>query len=457
MLDFAKVGGEYEVPDSAKIFDEIERESVRFINLQFTDFMGMVKSVTIPAHQFADSVEHGTWFDGSSIEGFARIAESDMYLQPELDTFKIIPWERGENTTARVICRVMMPDGQPFAGDPREVLLWALDEAHELGFDYYIGPELEFFLFHPNENAGTAPLPHDSGSYFDLSTDQAGLVRKEMVNALEEMGIEVEASHHEVAIGQHEIDFRYDKALATADKAVTFKFTLKAIAQRHGLFATFMPKPIFGVNGSGMHCHQSLFKAGTSENVFYDVNDEYGLSELAKQFIAGQLAHARGMTPILASLVNSYKRLVPGYEAPVYISWARANRSALIRVPKISKGKERSARIELRFPDPASNPYLAFAVMLKAGLDGVRRGLPLPPPSEENLYHFTPERLVETGVQQLPGSLASALDALEADQVVQDALGDPLYDRLLEAKRSEWADYTMQVTPWELERYIATF
>jgi glutamine synthetase len=447
------------MPDSAAaVFEQIDQESVRFINLQFTDFVGMVKSVTIPAHQFRDSVDHGTWFDGSSIEGFARIAESDMYLQPELDTFKIIPWERGENTTARVICRVMMPDGQAFAGDPREVLLRALDEAKELGFDYYIGPELEFFLFHPNDNdGGNEPLPHDRGSYFDLSTDQAGLVRKQMVNALEAMGIEVEASHHEVAVGQHEIDFRYDKALATADKAVTFKYTLKAVAEEHGLFATFMPKPIFGVNGSGMHCHQSLFRAGTGENVFYDANDEYGLSELAKQFIAGQLAHARGMTPILASLVNSYKRLVPGFEAPVYISWARANRSALIRVPKISKGKERSARIELRFPDPASNPYLAFAVMLKAGLDGIKRGLPLPPPSEENLYHYTPERLVETGVEQLPSSLDDALDALEADSVVQEALGDPLYDRFLEAKRAESSEYAMQVTPWELDRYLVTF
>lgn len=442
---------------AAEVFEQIERESVRFINLQFTDFVGMVKSVTIPAHQFKDSVEHGTWFDGSSIEGFARIAESDMYLQPELDTFRIIPWERGENTTARVICRVMMPDGQPFAGDPREVLLRALDEAKQMGFDYYIGPELEFFLFVPSDDGPQEPLPHDAGSYFDLSTDQASLVRKEMVNGLEAMGIEVEASHHEVAIGQHEIDFRYGTALATADNAVTFKFTLKAIAERNGLFATFMPKPIFGVNGSGMHCHQSLFNSGTSNNAFYDVNDEYGLSETAKQFIAGQLTHARGMTPILASLVNSYKRLVPGYEAPVYISWARANRSALIRVPKISQGKERSARIELRCPDPSSNPYLAFAVMLKAGLDGIKRGLPLPPPSEENLYHFTPERLVETGVQQLPGSLDAALGCLEADPVIQEALGDPLYDRFLEAKRAEWQEYAMQVTQWEVDRYLATF
>lgn len=439
------------------VFEQIERENVRFVNLQFTDIVGMVKSVTIPAHQFQDSVEHGTWFDGSSIEGFARIAESDMYLQPELDTFRLIPWERGENTTARVICRVMMPDGQPFGGDPREVLLRALDDAHQLGFDYYIGPELEFFLFVPPENKTREPLPHDRGSYFDLSMDLASSVRKEMVNCLEAMGIEVEASHHEVAIGQHEIDFRYDEALATADKAVTFKYTLKAVAERNGLFATFLPKPIYGVNGSGMHCHQSLFHSGTNENAFFDGNDEYGLSELAKHFVAGQLAHARGMTPVLASLVNSYKRLIPGYEAPVYISWARANRSALIRIPKISRGKERSARIELRFPDPAANPYLAFAVMLKAGLDGIKRQLPLPPPSEENLYHFTEERLVETGVQQLPGSLDSALNCLEADSVMQEALGDPLYDRFLEAKRDEWNEYAMQVTQWELDRYLPNF
>ncbi len=441
---------------ASDVFALIEQERVRFVNLQFTDIVGMVKSVTIPAGQLHDSIEHGTWFDGSSIEGFARIAESDMLLQPELDTFRIIPWERGENTTARVICRVLMPDGQPFTGDPREVLLKVIDEAKQMDFDYYIGPELEFFLFVPNQN-GQEPLPHDRGSYFDLSTDLASSVRKEMVNGLEAMGIDVEASHHEVAIGQHEIDFRYDQAVKTADNAVTFKYTLKAVAERHGLFATFMPKPIFGVNGSGMHCHQSLFHAGTNKNAFYDANDDYGLSETARHFIAGQLAHARGMTPILASLVNSYKRLVPGYEAPVYISWARANRSALIRVPKISPGKERSARIELRCPDPSSNPYLAFAVMLKAGLDGIKRQLPLPPPSEENLYHFTPQRLVETGVQQLPDSLDAAVTCLENDEVMHEALGDPLYDRFVEAKREEWKEYAMQVSQWELDRYLSIF
>jgi glutamine synthetase len=449
--------GEARMSQAEAVLKQIEDENVRFINLQFTDFLGAVKSVTIPAKQLDDSITHGTWFDGSSIEGFARIAESDMYLQPELDTFKIIPWERGENeTTARVICRVMMPDGTPFAGDPREVLIKAVEEAKEMGFDYYTGPELEFFLFHPSDDSPYEPLPHDSGSYFDLSTDEAGHVRKEMVNALEDMDIEVEASHHEVAIGQHEIDFKYGKALDTADKSVTFKYTLKAIAEQNGLIATFMPKPIFGVNGSGMHVHQSLFKAGTNENVFYDANDEYGLSEIAKYFIAGQLTHARGMTPILASLVNSYKRLVPGYEAPVYVSWARSNRSALIRIPKISKGKERACRIELRFPDPSSNPYLAFAVMLKAGLDGIKRKVPLPPASEENLYHVSPERLVEAGVQQLPGSLDAALGCLEADPVIQSALGETLYDRFLEAKKAEWQEYAMQVTPWELERYLPT-
>jgi glutamine synthetase len=445
------------VSKPADVFEEIERQNVRFINLQFTDIVGMVKSVTIPAKQFQDSVGHGTWFDGSSIEGFARIAESDMYLQPELDTFRVVPWEHGPYETARVICRVMMPDGTPFSADPREVLLRSISTAEDMGFDFFVGPELEFFLFVPPETTRQEPLPHDRGSYFDLSTDLASTVRKEMVDNLQKMDIEVEASHHEVAIGQHEIDFKYGKALVTADRAVTFKYTVKAIAEQHGLVATFLPKPVFGINGSGMHCHQSLFHKGTSENAFYDASDEYGLSKLARHFIAGQLEHAPGMTAILASLVNSYKRLVPGYEAPVYISWARANRSALIRIPKISKGKEKACRIELRFPDPAANPYLAFAVMLAAGLDGIRRELPLLAPSEENLYHVSEQQLVASGVKQLPGSLAEALNALEADEVVKDTLGPILTERFIEAKRMEWAEYSMQVTQWELDRYLPTF
>lgn len=436
------------------VLRRVEDESVRFVNLQFTDITGAVKSVTIPKHQFEDSIEHGTWFDGSSIEGFARIAESDMYLKPDISTFQIIPWERGENTTARVICQVFTPDGSEFPGDPREVLLRALREAEGMGFDYFTGPELEFFLLTPGENGQDHPLPHDHGGYFDLSTDLALTVRKEMVNALQDMGINVEASHHEVAIGQHEIDFRYGRALVTADNAVTFKYTLKAVAQLHGLHATFMPKPIFGVNGSGMHVHQSLFRSGTTDNVFIDQGDEYGLSKTARHFIAGQLAHAQGMCAVLASLVNSYKRLVPGYEAPVYISWARVNRSALIRVPRITPAKPKSARIELRCPDPSANPYLAFAVMLAAGLDGIRRELPLPDPIEENLYHFNAERLRKSGIEQLPGSLNEALQALQDDEVIMDALGEHVCERFIEAKTEEWDAYRMQVTPWELERYL---
>jgi glutamine synthetase len=436
------------------VLRQADEEGVRFVNLQFTDIVGAVKSVTIPVHQLADSFEHGTWFDGSSIEGFARIAESDMYLSPDPSTFQIIPWERDGNVTARVICRVFMPNGEPFAGDPREVLMRVLQEARDLGFEYYTGPELEFFLLVPGANGGDMPLPHDRGGYFDLSTDLAISVRKEMVNALQDMGIQVEASHHEVAIGQHEIDFRYGPALATADNAVTFKYTLKAVAQQHGLQATFMPKPIFGVNGSGMHVHQSLFHAGTDENAFVDPNDEYGLSNTARQFIAGQLAHARGMSAVLASTVNSYKRLVPGYEAPVYISWARTNRSALIRVPRISPEKLKSARIELRFPDPAANPYLAFAVMLKAGLDGIKRNIPLPPPVEENLYHLGEERRRESGINVLPGSLFEAVVDLQEDPVIQEGLGETLYERFVEAKIEEWDEYRMQVTPWEIGRYL---
>jgi len=438
------------------ILRRADEEHVRFVNLQFTDITGAVKSVTIPVHQLADSIEHGTWFDGSSIEGFARIAESDMYLLPDISTFRVIPWERGEDTTARVICRVFTPNGEPFPGDPREVLMQVLREAEEMGFDYYTGPELEFFLLVPGANGHgpELPLPHDHGGYFDLSTDLASTVRKQMVNALHDLGIDVEASHHEVAIGQHEIDFRYGPALLTADNAVTFKYTLKAVAQLHGLHATFMPKPLFGVNGSGMHVHQSLFNKGTEDNAFVNPNDEYGLSDVAKHFIAGQLTHARGMSPILASLVNSYKRLVPGYEAPVYISWARVNRSALIRVPQITPAKPRSARIELRYPDPSANPYLAFAVMLKAGLDGIKRSMPLPPPIEENLYHFNEERRREVGVAMLPGSLIEALEELEHDVVIQEGLGEHVYDRFLEAKHEEWDEYRMQVTPWELERYL---
>ncbi|MHB8618117.1 MAG: type I glutamate--ammonia ligase [Chloroflexota bacterium] len=439
------------------LLEQAHKEHVRFVNLQFTDVLGVVKSVTIPTSQLEDCITHGKWFDGSSIEGFARIAESDMYLMPDLSTFAIIPWERGENTTARIICNVYTPDGQVFEGDPRQVLARNLAGAAKLGWGLHTGPELEFFLLQRDASGGELPLPHDRGGYFDLSTDQAMDVRKEMVNALQELGINVETSHHEVAIGQHEIDFQYADALKTADSAVTFKYTCKAVALRHGLHATFMPKPIFGINGSGMHTHQSLYDLRTGDNAFIDRGDEYGLSRLAKQYIAGLLAHARGMCAVLAPLVNSYKRLVPGYEAPVYIGWARVNRSALIRVPQISPGQPGATRIELRCPDPTCNPYLAFSVMLAAGLDGIKNEMEPPAAVEENLYHFDEFQRAQRNVGTLPGSLGEALDELERDEVVRQALGDHVYDRFLEAKRAEWNDYRAQVSTWELERYLPIF
>ena len=443
--------------ERAAVFAAAERDRVRFVNLQFTDIMGLVKSVTIPFHKFADSLTHGLWFDGSSVEGFARIHESDMFLRPDLRTFCAVPWDIGENTTARAICDVFTPDGEPFMGDPRHVLRRQMQRAEAKGYRFQTGPELEFFLLRTNGPSQIEVLPHDRASYFDLTSDVAADVRKEMVNALEAMGITVEASHHEVAIGQHEIDFKYDNALATADNAVTFRTVLKAIAQRHGLYATFMPKPFFGINGSGMHTHQSLASLSTGDNLFYDADDEYGLSDLAKHFIAGQLQHARGMSAILAPLVNSYKRLVPGYEAPVYISWARVNRSALVRIPRTSRGRPEATRMELRCPDPSCNPYLAFAVMLACGLEGIERELPLPRPVEENLYHFDDAMMAKYAVGSLPGTLREALDELEQDQVVQEALGSHVYEWFLEAKRAEWDEYRKQVSSWEVERYLETY
>ncbi|MDO8671423.1 MAG: type I glutamate--ammonia ligase [Dehalococcoidia bacterium] len=440
-----------------EILKKAEADGVRFVNLQFTDVVGVVKSVTIPIEQLPDAIDHGKWFDGSSIEGFARIAESDMYLVPDLATYRVIPWERGENTTARVICWVHTPGGEAFAGDPRVVLMKAVAEAAEMGYVYNTGPELEFFLFKSDGLGRIAPLPHDRGGYFDLSTDLAAHVRKEMVNVLADLGIKVETAHHEVAMGQHEIDFQYDNALATADNAVTFKYALKAVAQKHGLHTTFMPKPIFGTAGNGMHCHQSLALLDGGRNAFADANDEYGLSSLAKHFIAGQLHHARAMCAVLAPLVNSYKRLVAGYEAPVYVSWASINRSALIRVPKFSPGKLDATRIELRCPDPSCNPYLAFAVMLKCGLDGVKNKMVLPPAVEENLYTFDEAEIRRRQVQMLPGSLGEAIEEMKTDEVVREALGEHVYERFLEAKAQEWAEYKTYVSPWELDRYLEVF
>jgi glutamine synthetase len=430
-------------------------QGVRYVNLQFIDILGIAKSVTIPIERLGEAVEHGKWFDGSAIEGFARTAESDMYLLPDLSTFAVLPWEKGQAATARVLCWIYNPNGELFAGDPRATLRRALDEARAMGFQYHVGPELEFFLF--NRHGGAiSPLPHDRASYFDYSADQAAHVRRQMIDALQAMGVVVESAHHEVAAGQHEVDLRYADALETADNVVTVKYTLKAIAQAHDLYATFLPKPIYGINGSGMHCHQSLADL-QGRNLFADPSDEYGLSEIARSFIAGQLEHARGMCAVLSPLVNSYKRLVAGYEAPVYISWARVNRSALIRVPKVSPGREDSTRLELRCPDPACNPYLAFAVMLKAGLDGIRRELPLPEPVEENIFQFDEAELRRRNIGILPSTLGEAIEALLADSVVQDALGDHILERFVEAKRLEWDSFRTYVTQWELDRYFEVY
>lgn len=440
-----------------QILETTEREQVKFVNLQLTDIVGMVKQVTIPSHELQDTLENGKWFDGSSIEGFARIHESDMYLEPDLSTFGIIPFGKSGMTTAKMTCGVCTPDGEPFVGDPRFVLKNALDEARSMGFQFFTGPELEFYLFNIGTNGRPEPLPHDEGSYFDISTDLASEVRMEMVEALELQGITVETSHHEVGPGQHEIDMRYDEALRMADKVVEFKSTLKSVAHRHGLHATFMPKPVYGIAGSGMHTHQSLWSIAEGKNAFYDPRDQYGLSEIAKHYIAGQLAHAKGMCAVLSPLINSYKRLVAGFEAPVYISWARTNRSALVRIPKISGGKPEATRVELRSPDPTCNPYLAFAVMLKAGLDGIKRNLPLAQPIEEDLFEFTDEMMARHGVGVLPGSLHQALDEMERDEVVKEAMGPHTYERFLEAKTIEWKEFRQTVTSWEVDRYLGIY
>lgn len=445
---------EYTSEQLQRVDDIIKRNDIRFIRLQFSDIIGIAKHVTIPVGHWDTAVSHGIWFDGSSVEGFARIAESDMYLKPDLDTFAVIPWEM-DLSTARVICDVYTPDGDPFPGDPRFVLKRQLRRAAEMGLDYQVGPELEFFLFERHANGDILPLkPHDRASYFDVSTDLAHSVRRQMVDALQSMGITVESSHHEVAVGQSEIDFRYGPALITADHTMTFRTTLKAIAQKNNLHCTFMPKPIAGIAGSGMHVHQSLWWIDKQDTAMYDPDNEYGLSETALQFIAGQLLHARAMSPILAPLVNSYKRLVPGFEAPIYISWGRTNRSALIRIPRVSRGRYRSVRTELRCPDPSANPYLAFAVMLAAGLDGIEKRLMPPPPAEEDLFHVDGAR---AGLETLPGDLGEALDELSKDEVIQNALGQHVYERYMEAKRLEWDEYRVYVTRWELERYLTIY
>jgi len=445
---------------SNDLIARVQEDSVRFISLQFTDILGTIKSVTIPVGRLEEALEQGVWFDGSSIQGFARIYESDRRLVLDPTTYQVLPWSAPERRRARMICDVYRPDGQPAISVPRQALKRLLARAAEQGYVFNVGPELEFFLFKRNSEHDVRypirPAPHDVGSYFDFSPrDEAQQVRSEIILALEGMGMQVEMSHHEVATGQHEIDFRYADALTSADNAATFKYTVRAIAATYGIYASFMPKPIFGINGSGMHVHQSIFDAD-GRNLFYDPEDEYNLSRLAYNFIAGQMAHARALAAVVAPTVNSYKRLTPGYEAPVYICWAQLNRSALIRVPGHGAQREGATRLELRCPDPSTNPYLAFAAMLAAGLDGIERGLTPPPATNEDVYDFDEHELRERAIGVLPGTLAEALSELEQDEVIQEALGPIIAEAFLRAKWAEWNEYRIQVTNWELERYLET-
>ena len=442
--------------DAKDLIRQVKEDGVKFISLQFTDVTGAVKSVDMPVSGLDGALEDGVWFDGSSVEGFARIQESDMHLRLDPATYAVLPWSSVERRRARIFCDIFMPDGKPFEGDPRGVLKRLMAKIAERGWTYNIGPEPEFFLFKAGGNGqGVHPVPHDVGGYFDFSAfDEATRVRTELMDALRSMGLEVEVGHHEVALGQHEIDFRFANAVKAADNVLTLKYTVKAIAAQHGLTASFMPKPVFGINGSGMHCHQSLFD-NDGNNLFFEENDEFHISSRAYAFIAGQLKHARGLAALVAPTVNSYKRLVPGYEAPVYIGWAQQNRSALIRIPRYTEGRNKSMRAELRFPDPSSNPYLAFAGMLAAALDGIDNNLTPPTPlNNVNLYHLDSEERQKLGIGELPGSLAEALTELAKDQVLLDALGPVAYEAFNRAKWEEWDAYRIHVTDYEIERYL---
>ena len=428
-----------------------KEHDVKFIRLWFTDILGFLKSVAITIEELPQSLDEGTGFDGSSIEGFARIDESDMMLMPDPTTFAIIPWRPQERSVARMFCDVLHPDGTPFEGDPRFILRRNLKRAAELGFTFYVGPELEYFYFARSD--GTELL--DQGGYFDLSPlDAATDLRRETVLTLEALGIMVEASHHEVAPSQHEIDLRYTDALTMADNTMTYRLTVKEVAMKNGVHATFMPKPMADQNGSGMHVHQSLFKG--ERNAFFDKADPYHLSALARSYIAGLLRHAQEITLVNNQWVNSYKRLVPGFEAPVYLSWARRNRSDLVRVPEYKPGKETATRIEYRAADPACNPYLAFAAMLAAGLEGVEKEYPCPEPVEENVYEMSQEEQHRRGIEHLPGSLWEAIELAEGSELLRRCLGDHLFDSLIINKKIEWSDYRRQVTDYELKRYLPT-
>jgi glutamine synthetase len=431
------------------VYKAVKDHKVSFIQIWFTDVIGVLKSFAIRPTELEEAMTEGMGFDGSSIEGFARIHESDMIAKPDPTTFQLLPWRPEEQPVARMFCDILQPDGSPYAGDPRYVLKRMLAKAAEQGYTYYLGPELEYFYF--KNSGGTEIL--DEGGYFDAPPlDLANDWRRQTIFALEKLGVRIEYSHHEVAASQHEIDMRYDEGLVMADKTMTLKATVKAIALQNGIYATFMPKPIFGINGSGMHTHQSLFKG--KKNAFYDAKDKYHLSAEGKSYIAGLLKHAREITAVCSQWVNSYKRLVPGYEAPVYVAWSRRNRSALVRVPMYKPGKEAATRCEYRAPDPACNPYLAFAVMLAAGLKGIEKKYPLPEPVEQDIYHMTEKERKKAGIVELPGSLHEAIQEVEKSALIKETLGDHIFTKFIENKKIEWDNYRMHVSAFEIERYL---
>jgi glutamine synthetase len=437
----------------AEIIKQVKDSDVRFMRLQFTDIQGVMKNLAMPISQLEKALDGEIMFDGSSINGFADISESDMYLVPDLDTFVIFPWRSSNGKVARLICDIYTPDGKPFAGCPRNNLKRVLQETKDLGYTMNVGPEAEFFLFLVDDKGHATTNPQDDAGYFDLApVDLGENARRDMDTTLEDMGFEIEASHHEVAPGQHEIDFKFGDALRVADDIMTFKLVVRSIAQKHGLHASFMPKPIFGINGSGMHTHQSLFKNGV--NCFYDPNGEDQLSDTARHYMAGIIKHAREFAVITNPTVNSYKRLVPGYEAPVNIAWSGANRSCLVRVPA-KRGA--STRIEVRNPDPSCNPYLALAAMLKAGLDGVVNKLELPPAVDRNIYKMDDAERKLLGIESMPGNLLEALYELDRSELIKDAIGTHIYEKFREAKIEEWDDYNVQVTPWEIGQYLTKF
>lgn len=439
---------------AADIVRIVKEEDIRFIRLQFTDIFGAFKNIAITASQLEKALNNQCMFDGSSVEGFVRIEESDMYLYPDYDTFMVFPWYQDSCKVARLICDVYTPDGKPFAGDPRGLLKRVIAEAKDMGFDQFnIGPECEFFLFNYDDEGHPTTETRDRGAYFELGpTDLGEAVRRDMCLALEDMGYEIEASHHENANGQHEIDFKYADALSAADNIVTFKLAVKTIAHKHNMYATFMPKPVFGKAGNGMHVNMSLTKNG--KNAFFDPDDRMGLSKTAYHFIAGILEHAKGMSAVTNPLVNSYKRLVSGYEAPVYIAWSGSNRSPLVRVPA-SRGA--GTRIELRNPDPSANPYLVLALCLAAGLDGIRRELTPPEGIEANLFEMDEDEREALGVKNLPSNLKEAVRAMKADPLIRETLGEHIYSCYVQHKSQEWNEYKIRVTQWELDRYLARY